>query len=91
MVVQRARLCMDFTVSMYVFHLGYCIAYDGFPGVLWWGVTVGSCVCTTVLGEYMCMRREMMEIPIVGVRRRDRDPAKESMDPMAMGIEMSVV
>lgn len=88
MVVQRARLCMDFSVSMYMFHLVYCMAYDGFPGWLWWGVTVASCVCTTVLGEYLCMRREMMDIPIVGVRRRDQ--AKESMDPM-MAIEMSVV
>ena len=55
-------------MSMYVFHLCYCIAYDGWPSLLWWGVTVACGICTTTLGEYLCFKRELREIPILGGR-----------------------
>ena len=80
LVVGRARLCLDFSVSMYFFHLCYCFVYDGWPSFFWWAVMGACCICTTVLGEYVCMRRELKEIPIIGGRAPVR--GKESIEQM---------
>jgi hypothetical protein len=75
-------MCLDFSISMYVFHLGYCTAYRGVPhSVLWWCVIIASSACTTVAGEYLCMRRELREIPIMG---GGRTRVKESAENIQM-------
>lgn len=69
-------------MSMYCFHLGYCTAYSAVPrSALWWVVMVASAACTTVAGEYLCMRRELREIPIIG---GNRGRAKEGADNIQM-------
>jgi len=64
-VVERAKKCLDFTATVHVLHLCGCALYDGFPGSWeWWVINFTSLVVMSLLGEYLCMRREMQDIPL---------------------------
>lgn len=65
-VVQRARKCLDFTVTFYVLHLLACVWYNGhFPTMWeWWVVTILSATVMTTLGEQLCMQIEMRDIQV---------------------------
>ncbi|KAK2148319.1 hypothetical protein LSH36_502g00031 [Paralvinella palmiformis] len=70
-VVQRTKLCWDFSVTAHLVHLVICWIFNGwFPSMLsWWLITVISVIMMTVLGEFLCMRTEMKAIPLgVGPR-----------------------
>mmetsp|Transcript_10313 Transcript_10313/g.28043 ORF Transcript_10313/g.28043 Transcript_10313/m.28043 type:complete len:198 (+) Transcript_10313:93-686(+) len=63
-VVERTKKCLDFTVTCYLFHLLFCMCYGGFPLSIQWWITIGlSAACMTLLGETLCMKREMRDIP----------------------------
>lgn len=65
LVVERAKKCLDFTVTMYIIHLFLCLFYGGFPSSFtWWLVNGIGVVAMAVLGEWLCIRRELREIPI---------------------------
>jgi len=68
MFVKRTKQCLDFTVTCYVIHILLSWMYSGSaPSTLsWWlfttvGVTV-MCVC----GEFLCLRSELQDIPLLG-------------------------
>ena len=64
-IVERAKKCLDFTVTSYLLHLCGCAWYESFPDRWeWWAVTIANVVAMSLLGEYLCMRREMQEIPL---------------------------
>eukprot|EP01113_Clastostelium_recurvatum_P047061 TRINITY_DN8336_c0_g1_i1.p1 TRINITY_DN8336_c0_g1~~TRINITY_DN8336_c0_g1_i1.p1 ORF type:complete len:244 (-),score=43.06 TRINITY_DN8336_c0_g1_i1:37-714(-) len=64
-VVERSKKCLDYTVTAWIFHLCTCWIYGGFPrGWTWWLVNIFSLILMAVLGEYLCMRREMTDIPL---------------------------
>ncbi|XP_074646779.1 protein SYS1 homolog [Tubulanus polymorphus] len=65
-IVQRTKLCLDFTASAHFFHLLICWCYNqAFPNTLSWWLTNLICVIImTVLGEFMCMRTELKAIPL---------------------------
>ena len=68
-IVQRSKQCLDFTVTIHFWHFVLTCLCVGFPRVAsWWGLTFVSCVVTTVLGEYLCRRTELEEIPIISSR-----------------------
>jgi hypothetical protein len=68
-VVERAKKCLDFAATVHVLHLCGCVLYDGFPGSWeWWAVNVMSLIVMSLLGEYLCMRREMQDIPLFSRR-----------------------
>ena len=72
LVVERAKKCLDFALTAQMLHLFGCYAYEGFPDSWeWWVNAVVSVVVMALLGEYLCMRREMREIPLLS---RPRDP-----------------
>jgi len=63
-VVGRAKKCLDFTATAYILHFLVVLAYDGFPTIWeWWVINVISLIATVVVGEILCMRRELREIP----------------------------
>ena len=71
-IVERAKKCLDFALTAQLLHLFGCYAYEGFPDSWeWWVNAVVSVVVMALLGEYLCMRREMREIPLLS---RPRDP-----------------
>jgi len=68
-VVERAKKCLDFAATMHIIHLVLCLCYSGFPtNWLWWLLMLSTMVVTAVLGEYLCWRREMREIPLSSIR-----------------------
>lgn len=69
-VVERAKKCLDFAATAHVIHLGCCILYDGVPGSWeWWVINAMSLVVMSLVGEFLCMRREMQDIPLFSMGR----------------------
>ena len=69
-VVERAKKCLDFAATVHIFHLCGCTLYEGFPDSWeWWTINLVSLTVMALLGEYLCMRREMAEIPLDSVGR----------------------
>ncbi|KAJ2784762.1 hypothetical protein GGI15_002160 [Coemansia interrupta] len=64
-LVERSRLCVDFTATYVVVHLVLVVWIDGLPlGFLWW-VTVAVAAAGMALGgRAACARREMLPIRI---------------------------
>eukprot|EP00026_Physarum_polycephalum_P014824 Phypoly_transcript_15383.p1 GENE.Phypoly_transcript_15383~~Phypoly_transcript_15383.p1 ORF type:complete len:265 (+),score=45.95 Phypoly_transcript_15383:63-857(+) len=64
-IVERSKKCLDHSVTVVFLHFIVCSFYAGVPSSLaWWVVTVIGCILMAVIGEYICMRRELQEIPI---------------------------
>lgn len=63
-IVQRAKKCLDFSVTCYILHFLICLGYAGFPRSLgWWVANAAALVIVSLLGEWLCLRREMQDIP----------------------------
>jgi hypothetical protein len=70
-VVERAKKCLDFAATIHLLHLCCCTMYDGFPNSWeWWIMNLMSLVVMSLLGEYLCMRREMQDIPLLSFQRK---------------------
>lgn len=66
-VIGRAKKCLDFIATVYLFHFLACLFYSGFPlEWTWWGLNTLTCIGTVVFGEFLCWRKEMQEIPLIG-------------------------
>ncbi|WJX42850.1 hypothetical protein P8452_30033 [Trifolium repens] len=64
-LIERAKKCLDFSVTLYIIHLFICIVYGGWPSsIAWWIVNGTGIALMALLGEYLCIRRELQEIPI---------------------------
>ena len=65
-VVERAKKCLDFAATAHILHfLGTIIYNQTFPASwTWWIVNVICLIIMSVLGEYLCMNRELQEIPL---------------------------
>jgi len=64
--VERSKKCLDHAATVTILHLIACSIYGGFPASWsWWLVNVLCCIVMALFGEYLCMRRELREIPIV--------------------------
>ncbi|KAK9838838.1 hypothetical protein WJX74_004249 [Apatococcus lobatus] len=89
LVVERAKKCLDFAATLYIIHLAICSVFYGFPsGPEWWGVNVVAFLITAVLGEWLCLRREMQDIPIGSLRRRTHELLPK-VSEINMGIRAS--
>jgi hypothetical protein len=65
-IVKRAKKCLDFAVTMYLLHFVFCTVFYGFPySWSWWLFLLLQVSITTLLGEWLCMRRELQEILLV--------------------------
>lgn len=68
-LIERAKKCLDFSATLYIIHLFICIVYGGWPSSLtWWIVNVTGLAVMALLGEYLCIKRELREIPITRYR-----------------------
>ena len=47
-IVERAKKCLDFSSTCYIWHLVFCWAYGGFPRSLTWCALVCVYVCLSV-------------------------------------------
>jgi len=63
--VGRSRKCLDFAATTFSLHLFFSSIYGGFPdNRTWWVLNVGAGTVVTLMGEYFCSRRELLEIPV---------------------------
>lgn len=69
-IVQRAKQCLDYTCTLHVFHFIACWIYTGyFPAsVTWWLIQIVCIVLMVVVGEYLCFRTAIKDIPLLGSR-----------------------
>ena len=64
-VVERAKKCLDHAVTCFLVHLLMSSASFGFPRRAdWWMLHVVLVAVMAVLGEWLCIQKEMREIPI---------------------------
>ncbi|XP_024525932.1 protein SYS1 homolog [Selaginella moellendorffii] len=64
-LVERAKKCLDFSATVYIIHLVLSSIYGGFPLTVTWWLLMGTCLAVTaLLGEWLCLRRELRDIPI---------------------------
>lgn len=68
-VVGRAKKCLDFAFTVYLVHFVNCCFVTGVPrGAAWWVVTGLGVSIAAIGSEYLCVTREMRDIPIGGTR-----------------------
>ena len=64
-VVERAKKCLDHAVTCFIVHLLLSSASFGFPlRADWWMLHVVLVAVMAVLGEWLCIQKEMREIPL---------------------------
>ncbi|RWS06236.1 Protein SYS1-like protein [Dinothrombium tinctorium] len=64
--VQRAKSCLDFSVTTYTFHFIFSTMYNGhFPNTYsWWIVNIICLASMCICGEFLCVRSETKAIPL---------------------------
>ncbi|KAJ2347508.1 hypothetical protein IWW50_004210, partial [Coemansia erecta] len=64
-MVERSRLCVDFSLTFFAVHVVLVWWSQGeAPHVLWWAAVAASAGVMAVGGRAACMRREMLPIAI---------------------------
>jgi len=95
--VERAKKCLDFATTLYILHLVLVICYAGWPTRFEWWLLQLACLATTAIGgEYLCLQREMRDIPLgVNVERRaacstggaGKPPSKTISNPVSIEMQ----
>ncbi|KAK9903248.1 hypothetical protein WJX75_000688 [Coccomyxa subellipsoidea] len=84
-VVERAKKCLDFAATCYLLHLAFVSIVGGFPTtVTWWAVNILSMTIAALLGEWLCLRRELQDIPIGSITRRFSGTAEAFKSPTSV-------
>ena len=64
-IVERAKKCLDFVVTLHALHLVLVALVSGFPThATWWLMVILYAVLMTLVGEFLCMRRETRSIQL---------------------------
>ncbi|CAM9584614.1 unnamed protein product [Phaeothamnion confervicola] len=64
-IVERSKKCLDFAATLFIAHLCVVSAYEGLPTSWdWWIVEIVCLALMTSLGEFLCSRRELRDIPL---------------------------
>ena len=65
-IVEKSKKCLDFSVTLFVIHIIFCSIYGGFPSTWdWWIIHVMGMIVMIVLGEYLCSKKELSDIPLL--------------------------
>jgi hypothetical protein len=77
--VQRAKKCLDFAGTILCVHLIIVTCFSGFPKQLaWWALQGANLAVSALLGEWLCMQKEMQDIPISSLRRNGASTAAKA-------------
>ncbi|XP_050543630.1 protein SYS1 homolog [Daktulosphaira vitifoliae] len=64
-IVERYRLCLDYSCTIHIIHLVACIWYNGtLPTLFWWLLNATCAAITCICAEFLCMRTELNAIPV---------------------------
>ncbi|KAF2078195.1 hypothetical protein CYY_000485 [Polysphondylium violaceum] len=81
-IVERSKKCLDHSATVTVVHFFIVCFYSGFPRSLaWWGVNLIGMVVMAMFGEYLCMRRELRDIPLSRAKELDSTPIANPFSP----------
>ncbi|KNC97838.1 uncharacterized protein SPPG_06835 [Spizellomyces punctatus DAOM BR117] len=71
-IVQRAKLCLDFSCTLHILHIVITTLYSrSLPkSFFWWFCFLCTLVVLSLGGEYLCMQREMEPITLAGTKKR---------------------
>lgn len=67
-IVEKSKKCLDFTCTLLFVHVVICGMYDGVSTLHsfdFWIVNLLGMVTMVLLGEYLCSRKELMDIPLL--------------------------
>ncbi|KAL6766678.1 hypothetical protein ACKKBG_A36935 [Auxenochlorella protothecoides x Auxenochlorella symbiontica] len=65
LMIRRAKKCLDFTATLYGIHLILVWSTYGLPRTkTWWICNLAFLAITTGLGEWLCMQKELQDIPM---------------------------
>ena len=63
-VVERAKKCLDHAATVHLLHFFLCALLRGVPSrAMWYVVVTLATVSMSVLGERLCMKKELRNIP----------------------------
>ncbi|PPD92908.1 hypothetical protein GOBAR_DD10153 [Gossypium barbadense] len=80
------KKCLDFSATLYIIHLFICLAYGGWPSsVTWWVVNGTGVTVMALLGEYLCIKRELREIPTRCRSSNDECGQNRHLGPIRIG------
>lgn len=83
LVVERAKKCLDFSATVYILHLVAAWVCVGFPRTaVWWVSNIAAFVGTALLSEWLCLRRELRDIPIGGLSKRNMAGSNQELLPL---------
>jgi protein SYS1 len=68
-IVEKSKKCLDFCVTYFLLHLILSSWYSGhFPRTSdWWIVHLAATLIMVLVGEYLCSRKELSDIPLLEI------------------------
>lgn len=65
-IVEKSKKCLDFSVTLFLIHFFLCSFYNGPPSTWdWYIVHLFATILMVLMGEYLCSRRELDDIPLL--------------------------
>ncbi|KAJ8330895.1 hypothetical protein BDV3_002792 [Batrachochytrium dendrobatidis] len=94
-IVERARLCLDFACTLHILHWLLVSIYSGRSpnSLIWWVLLAGSTAMVSFGGEYLCLWRELEPIPLstagpsAGSDGRSSRRRRSDLDPDSIELE----
>ena len=67
-IVEKSKKCLDFSVTLFMIHFILCTLYKGVPATWdWYIVHILGTIIMILVGEYLCSRRELDDIPLLQI------------------------
>ena len=86
-IVERTKLCLDFTCTFYFYHLIICTVYRHFPiGFFWWFTMILNVIGVSIGSERLCMKKELEPIKLSGTNK-----PSQNFDNNSEEIEMGLI
>ena len=65
-IVEKSKKCLDFSATLFLINLSVCTLYGKLPATWdWWIIHILGTIIMILLGEYLCSRRELSDIPLL--------------------------
>ncbi|ORX41655.1 hypothetical protein BCR36DRAFT_339010 [Piromyces finnis] len=86
-IVERTKLCLDFTCTFFFYHLIVCTVYSHFPtGFFWWFTMILNITGVSIGSERLCMKKELEPILLSGSNK-----VSQNYDRNTEEIEMGLI
>ncbi|KAI8895552.1 integral membrane protein S linking to the trans Golgi network-domain-containing protein [Globomyces pollinis-pini] len=78
-LIKRSRLCLDFAITLHLFHLVFIWIYNhSLPSHwFWWFMKLVSLTVLIVLSQKLCLYEELLPIDLIGHRKNDMENSLE--------------